>query len=121
MAVESHGHTTTITDDNFETEVKEASNKILVLIDFWADWCGPCKALSPVLEEIAKENVGKVKICTSNVETNQQLAVKYNVRNIPLIFFIKNGENVASIIGNQPKAKILEKIDQFKFVDDIKT
>lgn len=102
----------TVTDDNFKTEVEDASNQILVLVDFWAEWCGPCRALGPVLAEIAKERADKVKICKVNVETSPTLAAKYNIRSIPAMFLIKNGKNVDTIVGNLPKDKILDKIDK---------
>jgi thioredoxin 1 len=98
-----------ITDNNFQTEVLES--KVPVLVDFWADWCGPCKALEPILEQIAKEQEGKIKICKVNVEDNPQLAASFNIRNIPFIAFVKDGQKVAELVGNQPKQVILNQIN----------
>lgn len=97
-----------ITDKNFQTEVIES--KELVLVDFWAEWCGPCVALAPILEEIAKEQKTVVKICKVNVEENPELAGKFNIRNIPFMAFIRDGQKVAELIGNQPKTVILNQI-----------
>jgi len=97
-----------VTDNNFQTEVIEASKP--VLIDFWADWCGPCLALAPVLEEIADERQDII-VCKLNVEQNPQVASQFNIRNIPYLAIIKDGQKVGEIIGNQPKEEILKKID----------
>jgi thioredoxin 1 len=97
-----------ITDKNFQTEVLES--RTLVLVDFWAQWCGPCLALAPILEEIAKEFAEKVKVCKVNVEDNPQLAAQFNIRNIPFLAFVKEGQKVSELIGNQPKKVIANKI-----------
>jgi thioredoxin 1 len=98
-----------VTEKNFQTEVLESN--IPVLVDFWADWCGPCVALAPTLEEIAKERQGKIKICKVNVEEEPQLAAQFNIRNIPFLAFIKNGQKVGDLVGNQPKQTILKAVD----------
>ncbi|KAB8031769.1 thioredoxin [Fluviispira multicolorata] len=98
-----------ITDKNFQTEVLES--KIPVLVDFWADWCGPCLALAPILEQIADEHKDKIKVCKVNVEENPQLAAKFNIRNIPFLAFVKDGQKVAELVGNQPKKVILNQIE----------
>jgi thioredoxin 1 len=98
-----------VTEANFQTEVLESN--IPVLIDFWADWCGPCLALTPTLEEIAKERQGKIKIVKINVEDEPGLASQFNIRNIPFLAFVRNGQKVADLVGLQPKQTLLKAID----------
>jgi len=98
-----------VTEKNFQTEVMESSTPVLV--DFWAEWCGPCIALGPVLEDVAKERQGKIKVCKVNVEENPQLAAQFNIRNIPFMAFVKNGQKVSELVGNQPKQVLLKHID----------
>lgn len=99
----------TISDDNFENEVLKSNQP--VLIDFWAAWCGPCKMIAPVVEELAGEYDGKVKIGKLDVDNNQQTAIKYGVRSIPTLLVFKNGEVKETIIGAVPKAQIAQKLD----------
>ena len=99
----------TISDENFETEVLKSDQP--VLIDFWAAWCGPCKMIAPVVEELAGEYDGKVKIGKLDVDNNQQTAIKYGVRSIPTLLVFKNGEVKDTIIGAVPKAQITQKLD----------
>ena len=101
---------TKVTDKNFKTEVLES--KIPVIVDFWADWCGPCLALTPVLEEIAHEHVNKIRICKVNVEENPELAAKFNIRNIPFLAFVKDGQKVSELVGNQPKHVIVKQVEE---------
>ncbi|KIC92648.1 thioredoxin [Flavihumibacter solisilvae] len=98
-----------ITDANFQTEVI-ASDKLSVL-DFWAEWCGPCRAIGPVIEELSKEYNGKVKIGKVNVDNNPQLSINYGITSIPAILFIKNGQVVDKLVGAQPKANFVKKIE----------
>jgi thioredoxin 1 len=99
----------TITDDNFETEVIKSDKP--VIIDFWAAWCGPCRMIAPIMEELAEEYDGKIKVGKLDVDENQQTAVKYGVRSIPTVLILKDGEVKETIIGAVPKAMFVEKIN----------
>ena len=98
-----------ITDENFETEV--VNSKLPVLIDFWAVWCGPCKMIAPIVEELATEYDGKAVIGKLDVDSNQQTAIKYGVRSIPTLLILKDGELKDTIIGAVPKNHIVEKLN----------
>ncbi|MGC8750128.1 MULTISPECIES: thioredoxin [Hydrotalea] len=100
------------TDANFSTEVL-ASDK-LTMIDFWAEWCGPCRAIGPVVEELAKEYEGVVKVGKLNVDHNPQVSLNYGITSIPAILFIKNGQVVDKLVGAQPKANFVKKIEAHK-------
>lgn len=97
-----------ITDKNFEEEV--LNSKIPVLVDFWAPWCGPCQMVGPIIEELAKEHEGKVKIGKLNVDENPQVAVKYSVMSIPTVIFFKEGKEIARQIGLESKETYLKLI-----------
>lgn len=97
------------TENDFQKEVLEAD--IPVLVDFYADWCGPCKMMSPVLEQISNEMEGKIKIGKVNVDENPNLAGEYKVMSIPNFILFKNGEVVDQVIGALPKAQMEEKIN----------
>ena len=98
-----------VTDDTFEPDVLKSD--VPVLVDYWAEWCGPCKAIAPMLEEVAKEYSGKVKVAKVNVDENQELAKKYNVRAIPTLMLFKDGQVAATKIGALPKNKLLEWVE----------
>ena len=98
-----------ITDGNFEAEVLQSDKP--VLIDFWAAWCAPCRMIAPIVEELAQEYDGKVKIGKLDVDSNQQTAIKYGVRSIPTVLIIKNGEVADTIIGALPKAAFVDKLE----------
>jgi thioredoxin 1 len=100
---------TSVTAANFEQEVTNSDKPVLV--DFWAEWCGPCKALSPVLDEIATEMNGKATIVKVNVDQASDLAQKFGIRGIPTLIFFKNGEVKSTLVGNQPKAEIVKNIN----------
>lgn len=99
----------TITDDNFESEVLKSD--IPVLIDFWAIWCGPCKIIAPIVEQIAEEYNGKLKVGKLDVDSNQESSIKYGVRSIPTLLIFKNGQVKETIIGAVAKQNILQKIN----------
>lgn len=93
-----------ITSENYETEVLNSDK--LVLIDFYADWCGPCRMMSPIIDEIAEEMSGKIKVGKINVDENQDLAMEYGIMSIPTIVMIKDGKAVKNLIGVRDKNEI---------------
>jgi len=99
----------TFTDDNFEQEVLKSNET--VLIDFWAVWCGPCRIIAPIVEEIASEYEGKVKVGKLDVDENQQTSIKYGVRSIPTLFIFKYGNLKYTIIVAVPKSQIINKLN----------
>jgi thioredoxin 1 len=98
--------TTKVTDATFEADVLAAPGPVLV--DFWAEWCGPCKAIAPALEDIAAQLEGKVTIAKLNIDENPQTPGRYNVSAIPTLILFKNGQIAAQKIGGAPKSKLLE-------------
>ena len=103
-----HNMAQAFTDSNFQTEV--LSSDKLSVVDFWAEWCGPCRAIGPVIEELATEYTGKVNIGKVNVDENPQVSMNYGITSIPAILFIKNGEVVDKLVGVQPKGNFVKKI-----------
>ncbi len=99
-----------INDASFKSEVTDSS--IPVLVDFWAPWCGPCKMIAPVLEEIANEYNGKVKVVKINIDENQTTPSNYGVRSIPTLILFKNGQEVEKIIGAQSKENLKKMVDK---------
>ncbi|WP_153770435.1 thioredoxin [Labrenzia sp. CE80] len=98
--------TNTITDASFENDVLNSSEPVVV--DFWAEWCGPCKMIAPALEEISEEMAGQVKITKINIDENQDAAMKYGVRSIPMLILFKDGEPMATQVGAAPKGKLAD-------------
>ena len=99
-----------VTDSSFENDVLKSDKPVLV--DFWAEWCGPCKAIGPKLEEIGQEMGAQVTIAKVDVDNNQQTAAKFGIRSIPTMILFKGGKPVGQIMGNQPKENIVSFISQ---------
>ena len=105
-----NGATLTVTDDNFATEIEQADG--LAMVDFWAAWCGPCRMVAPIVEQLANEYEGKVKIAKLDVDANQRVASRFNVRSIPSMLFFKDGKLVDTVIGAVPKPALEKKINE---------
>ena len=101
--------TVTLDDSNFEKEVTQSDQTVLV--DFWAPWCGPCKMIAPLLDEIATEKAGSVKVAKVNVDENQSLSVKFNVRAIPALLFFKNGQLRDQVVGMTTRKDLLGRLE----------
>jgi len=101
-------HVLEITDESFDTEIEQGEG--LAIVDFWAEWCGPCHAVAPAIESLAEEYAGKVKIGKLDVDSNRRVTEKFNVRSIPSILYFKDGELVETVVGVRSKGQLEELI-----------
>ena len=99
-----------VTDESFSDEIENADG--LAMVDFWAEWCGPCRMVGPIVEELAGEYSDTVKVAKVDVDENQRTAQRFNVRSIPSILFFKDGEHVDTVVGAVPKGQLEEKIKE---------
>jgi thioredoxin 1 len=102
--------TTAVSDQTFENEVLKAGGAVLV--DFWATWCGPCKMIAPVLEEVASEQAGRLKVAKLDVDANGQTAMRYHVQSIPTMILFRDGQEVTRLIGAMSKRDLMARLDQ---------
>jgi thioredoxin 1 len=98
------GSVAEVTDNNFQAEVLES--EVPVLVDFWAPWCGPCRMVAPVVEELAQERAGQLKVVKMNTDENQSTAMNYNIMSIPTLILFRNGQPAKTVIGAYPKRKL---------------
>ncbi len=105
-----NGKTVVVTDGNFGEEIEKHAG--LSLVDFWAAWCGPCRMVGPVVEQLAGEYQGKLKVGKLDVDANQETAMRFNIRSIPSILFFKDGQLVDTVVGAVPKAYLERKIQE---------
>ena len=103
------GNVVNVTDVSFETDVLQSG--VPVLVDFWASWCGPCKMVGPIVEELADDFAGKAKVCKLNVDENTKTAQAYGVMSIPTLILFKNGKEVDRVVGFRPKADLAELLE----------
>jgi len=99
-----------LSDDGFATEIEQHDG--LAIVDFWATWCGPCQYVAPVVEQLATEYIGRLKVAKLDVDENPKVTMRFNVRSIPSILFFKDGKHVDTVVGAVPKAALVEKIEQ---------
>ena len=107
---ENGGKPVPVDDASFETEIEASEG--LVMVDFWAEWCGPCKMVGPVVEQLAADYAGQLKVGKLDVDENQRTAMRYNIRSIPSILFFKDGKHVDTVVGAVPKPMLERKIQE---------
>ena len=107
MGVTSPVH---VTDDVFTDEIEQHDG--VAIVDFWATWCGPCQIIAPIIEQLAEDYDGRVKVAKLDVDSNQQTATKFNVRSIPAVLIFKDGQHVDTAVGAVPKQLLVDKIEQ---------
>jgi len=100
-----------LSNSTFDEAVKAADTAVIV--DFWAEWCGPCKMITPILEELASEQAGKITVAKLNVDENPDLAMRYNVMSIPTLLVFKDGEVAKRLVGAKPKSALLQELSEF--------
>ena len=104
------GTLTQVTDSEFQATIEQHDG--LAMVDFWATWCGPCQIIAPLVEQLAEEYKGRLKVAKLDVDANQQTAMRFNVRSIPSILFFKDGQHVDTVVGAVPKGYLKDKIEQ---------
>ncbi len=107
------GVASVVTDSTFEEDVISASKEKPVLVDFWAEWCGPCKMLSPLVEQLASENTEKLQVAKVDIDANNAVANRFGIMSIPTLILFKDGKPVKQLVGYMPKDRILSQIQQF--------
>jgi thioredoxin 1 len=105
-----NGTITHVNDENFTAEVEQGSG--LVIVDFWAEWCGPCRAIAPILEQLSTSYEGRMRVAKVDVDQNQKTTMRFNVRSIPALLFFKDGKHVDTVVGAVPKAYLDRKIQE---------
>jgi thioredoxin 1 len=107
---ETNGKPITVTDADFETEIQQHQG--LAMVDFWAAWCGPCRMIAPMVEQISRDYEGRVKVAKLDVDANPEVSMRFQIRSIPTILFFKDGEHVDTVVGAVPKPHIERAIEK---------